>query len=100
MWWCLFGSVSSFILLDGLVFFEGSCDNPYLHLLTHSFPTRRSSDLGAFDEPRPGALYAEVRQALGGIDARQAVGCLFDDRLGAALCAPGDRKSTRLNSSH
>src|SRR3546814_1297430 len=30
--------------------------HPYLHVLTHSFPTRRSSDLGPRPAQRPGAL--------------------------------------------
>src|SRR3546814_20586847 len=30
------------------VFFSGYGDHRYLHVLTHSFPTRRSSDLCAF----------------------------------------------------
>src|SRR3546814_10763638 len=30
---------------DSVFFFEGACDHRDLHVLTHSFPTRRSSDL-------------------------------------------------------
>src|SRR3546814_5085691 len=33
-------------------FFECSCDHPDLHELTHSLPTRRSSDLGSRHFPR------------------------------------------------
>src|SRR5437588_5223796 len=58
----------------------------------HSFPTRRSSDLG--DRPWPGFAQVDQRR--------------LDDRLRGADRQPGrgvedrveDRKSTRLNSSH
>src|SRR5438045_4852508 len=59
------------------------------HGALHSFPTRRSSDLGDDDEDRE----EEDREleAVGADDRRRAGGDL----------APGlDRKSTRLNSSH
>src|SRR5688572_30965694 len=63
------------------LFFFGYCgERRYLH----SFPTRRSSDLGDAGIDRA-ARHQTVEQQLG-IDPR-------DDRL-------GDRKSTRLNSSH
>src|SRR3546814_17021606 len=34
-----------------LFFFEGTGDHRDIHVLTHSFPTRRSSDLILLDEP-------------------------------------------------
>src|SRR3546814_11192295 len=49
-----------------IFFFEFSCDHLDLHVLTHSFPTRRSADLMSC-----GATYALVpfvdRKALGGV---------------------------------
>src|SRR5207244_10743756 len=81
----------------------------------HSFPTRRSSDLGSF--PRPSARGARLRQPRGGrrgnvakadpppstrVRGRRG----RDRRRSAAELGPdqarggGDRKSTRLNSSH
>src|SRR5688572_30950287 len=59
---------------------------PNRHL--HSFPTRRSSDLLAFDLSLR-TTAAERRQ-------RQRVSV----PLGGQLLDEGDRKSTRLNSSH
>src|SRR3546814_16025897 len=65
-------------------------DHRVLHVLTHSFPTLRSSDLARW----PGFLT--------GFDGeRQVVKTRADDApvpMGAVL--EGDRKSTRLNSSH
>src|SRR5207249_10740689 len=62
----------------------------------HSFPTRRSSDLlDARREPRVGSAagepHAAARRAAEEMDRRPLEG---DDRRA------GDRKSTRLNSSH
>src|SRR5438445_10863753 len=51
------------------------------HLDLHSFPTRRSSDLGPAKTP--------CRAPAAGLDT-----------AGSNYPAPGDRKSTRLNSSH
>src|SRR5438045_7118972 len=66
----------------------------------HSFPTRRSSDLG----PRTGSDERQVR--VRGVELR--LGRVHGDRAAAdVLVADGagivdllDRKSTRLNSSH
>src|SRR3546814_17841441 len=42
------------------LFFKGACDHRDLHVLTHSFPTRRSSDLcGANLRRRPRAMTKE-----------------------------------------
>src|SRR5690606_41603877 len=90
------------------------------HIYLHSFPTRRSSDLG--DHAQVGDLFAVLDQGLWLVDRlrgqRNAVrGTEFDmfgqerprgdiDFTGAggdrdiALRAATDRKSTRLNSSH
>src|SRR3546814_13424555 len=49
-----------------LFFFERSCHHRYLHVLTHSFPTRRSSDLTACEEQRARlvAILMRTRQAI------------------------------------
>src|SRR5690606_40064105 len=83
-------------------------------LVRHSFPTRRSSDLphqrgstaqrptrrralGRRKRPRGGPHSTQRRN--GGADVRRAV---FggNTRTGGQGHSPGDRKSTRLNSSH
>src|SRR5206468_10732537 len=81
----------------------------------HSFPTRRSSDLARTGEPRQ--LHAAVRQPaqrlqlvlrerLGRVEIERArlreLEQLLQDRqvVAEGLAAGGDRKSTRLNSSH
>src|SRR5207249_10977309 len=62
------------------------------HQDLHSFPTRRSSDLG-FPSPVPVSDRVGPRlSARGDADGRPG--------LGGALSQPRDRKSTRLNSSH
>src|SRR5438132_9358970 len=67
-----------------LLFFYSSGNSRYLH----SFPTRRSSDLGGRpDEPAP----RRPRECPADADATDAGTCQLGDR---------DRKSTRLNSSH
>src|SRR5204863_4933263 len=67
--------------------------------IPHSFPTRRSSDLGGARDVRarrPGD--ADARRAHMVREARARL--LDDDRGLLEPCVPGDRKSTRLNSSH
>src|SRR5438876_9845605 len=63
----------------------------------HSFPTRRSSDLAvgvAAEDPEVvEGLFLEVRVG-------RAAGNLRQDLPGPGGAALGDRKSTRLNSSH
>src|SRR5206468_11390062 len=62
------------------------------HRDLHSFPTRRSSDL--MDAPR---------DLVRGLPDEQRGVPMFRNAApwrGAACCAPTDRKSTRLNSSH
>src|SRR5205814_9761010 len=82
------------------------------HRALHSFPTRRSSDL--FDAPTAYAAVKLSRNALSGtseFDASHAsiIGCDFrnglygiEDSGGCfnVTVRDGDRKSTRLNSSH
>src|SRR5690606_41472469 len=58
------------------------------HRVIHSFPTRRSSDLGV-----PLAEQRAVRVAVVGEP-------LLAERGADRVHVPGDRKSTRLNSSH
>src|SRR5690606_40998402 len=83
-------------------------------LALHSFPTRRSSDLGVADEDlalrharRAGDGVGPLRVdglggpgllTRGGVDADQAAVQGTDDDL--AVPGGEDRKSTRLNSSH
>src|SRR5438034_7007800 len=74
------------------------------HRALHPFPTRRSSDLYAMDYPGhgysdiPEATYSSeffvtrVARFLDQLDIRDAV--IVGESIG------GDRKSTRLNSSH
>src|SRR5216110_1399440 len=65
-------------------FFQLSAAHRDLHKLTHSFPTRRSSDLSLRDHT--------PLERFAGFEYRA---CCWRVRLGAR-----DRKSTRLNSSH
>src|SRR3546814_11870576 len=97
-----------FILCDG--------DHRVLTVRTHSFPTRRSSGLGvagaaAADRPAGHVPDAAGRGgAVAGAGGAAGWVCLeCEEREGrgglksvAACAAPtwGDRKSTRLNSSH
>src|SRR5205814_10664014 len=82
-------------------FLSCSRAQPYLH----SFPTRRSSDLGI-----PAESFGRVFEKFGQLDSRRV-----GTGLGLAFCklaveahggriavesTIGDRKSTRLNSSH
>src|SRR5437763_3528507 len=74
-------------------FFE--CYGVHRHL--HSFPTRRSSDLATTRAP---SSICSSRPA-GPTDARQRVeGFLSSRREKSNPEKAGDRKSTRLNSSH
>src|SRR5207245_10474236 len=67
----------------------------------HSFPTRRSSDLFTADEFAH--FRADAANFSDGVHLRVAgartVTAVVDDRL-KSWVAEGDRKSTRLNSSH
>src|SRR3546814_13046003 len=91
-------------------FFSVYGDHRDLHVLTHSFPTRRSSDLHGPVGERPGPTAAladfagdpaEMMQAAPHADrdqGRQQGKGQIDGRGNPHLA--GDRKSTRLNSSH
>src|SRR5206468_10767197 len=69
--------------------FSFQSSRPHRHL--HSFPTRRSSDL-------PRALERGVRAAV--TPSRRRTLRREPEPAVQALPVPGDRKSTRLNSSH
>src|SRR3546814_20299405 len=88
--------------------FYGYGDHRDLHVLTHSFPTRRSSDLDErLARPLLAALAARGDLVVGEnqpYSARNGHGYSLDQH-GAARGLPHveleiDRKSTRLNSSH
>src|SRR5207245_9411846 len=85
--WCWLSGVLLFFYVDGLP------------RDLHSFPTRRSSDLR--DKPRE---EEDARQVEGGERDRVPRLQRDDDGLGLGgggeRPADGDRKSTRLNSSH
>src|SRR3546814_13837324 len=105
-------------------FFKGDGDHRDLHVLTHSFPTRRSSDLAAdLIDPHALALSrhdAYSRASAPAVSRRPRMSLTFLPRRAATergdvlapsaanaalimLCGlevPTDRKSTRLNSSH
>src|SRR5207244_11797275 len=90
------------------------------HADLHSFPTRRSSDLFSFRlDGVQGILFLErlaglLHRLFGGsqlarhlrrvrLEEALRAACLLADvflLLGLFLGMPGDRKSTRLNSSH
>src|SRR3546814_15805303 len=95
----------------GFLFFEGYGDHRDLHVLTHSCPTRRSSDL----LPRQSALKTSANQRLAlsgarlsraaplvaGVGAGAGAEMLAEDPgKGGVRAEAADRKSTRLNSSH
>src|SRR3546814_12782299 len=86
-------------------FFESYGDHRDLHVLTHSFPTRRSSDLHAnFSDTEIGDVVLMCGTWLGVGHGLKALG------IGSVFAVPAsevtlrrlrkDRKSTRLNSSH
>src|SRR5690606_41958795 len=83
-----------------------------IHPALHPFPTRRSSDLGVTQGADGNALLAQgshIRLALLNMfgvalkpqpPVRQAAAVFTSAQARAANGALGDRKSTRLNSSH
>src|SRR3546814_17052208 len=92
-------------------FFYVNGDHRDLHVCPHSFPTRRSSDLAPitvdlaamFDGGADGIVKFQVNgQDVAGttytFDPSTGVGSY--DFTVTAIDADGDRKSTRLNSSH
>src|SRR3546814_16031412 len=97
-----------------MIFFEVYCDHRDRHVRTHSFPTRRSSDLGKSDPSKTSIKFHcchghHVGIPVGAAPEPEAV---FTDKAVPARIVPGlspsthsdtfrpDRKSTRLNSSH
>src|SRR3546814_18711235 len=84
----LLTSISCFFLLFG--------DHLDLHVLTHSFPTPRSSDLGKLSPHHRRFTHGGQRGQCA--DGKPALRRILD----AAQIAQAfeDRKSTRLNSSH
>src|SRR3546814_17024488 len=92
-------------------FFEWYGDHRNLHVLTHSFPTRRSSDLARrVDEDddqgtvvgQRGDQRAVIDGGEAAVTARRQGDAADRQALMQPLEAPqaADRKSTRLNSSH
>src|SRR3546814_14047242 len=80
-----------------------------LHVRTHAFPSRRSSDLALVLEPGDGLR--DARRFFGGggggglgaqgiVDAAHAVPAFGEGPLERQADLVLDRKSTRLNSSH
>src|SRR3546814_14321601 len=96
-------------------FFEVYGDHRDLHVLTHSFPTRRSSDrkrplkvVCACGNGTAGAFAPEALRRMG-VAVVVEMDCGLDWTFprynpnpedSVMLHAMGDRKSTRLNSSH
>src|SRR3546814_19173811 len=89
----------------------GNGDHRDLHVLTHSFPTRRSSDLAvmARPDPRREEIAAVDRRAMGAIAVEEGrpsraarIDEILPERKRPARISQQrrDRKSTRLNSSH
>src|SRR3546814_18261612 len=131
---CLVSSSLFVLSFTVTFFFSRYGDHRDLHVLTHSFPTRRSSDL--FGVKRYAALVAvvglEMRAVQAVLERPERIACArqFDlDHIGAEVGqqhrgrrpgdegavfnhphvrenlahtwrSAGDRKSTRLNSSH
>src|SRR3546814_20384386 len=85
-----------------------SCGHPELHVLTHSFPTRRSSDLGqAAASPRAQVVWpATCLVTWNNVSISLASASPVRSRSITRHIQPVpsrhgvDRKSTRLNSSH
>src|SRR5699024_12000437 len=93
-----------------VVLFSCVCRRPFLH----SFPTRRSSDLASLGHVIRPALRNAIELWVWGNWCHTVTGTVFINRqehrsgvdVGARACRGGsisrggDRKSTRLNSSH
>src|SRR3546814_14094474 len=87
----------------GRFFLSGDGGHLALHVLTHPVPTRRSSDLGLAARKQDGGgdrADADADRGSGlGMLLRLAPQGLGERGHVLAACN-GDRKSTRLNSSH
>src|SRR3546814_16777323 len=94
-------------------FCYGYGDHRNLHVLTHSFPTRRSSDLQLIASDRlPLVMKMEADRmaqlAPPADEAKRELQVVIEERLSRIDNNPGalfgeqfeDRKSTRLDSSH
>src|SRR5690606_41307001 len=93
--------VSSPLRLVSVVVIPSFCSYGHCaHLDLHSFPTRRSSDLTGCTAGR--AWSVKTTRPIG-VDASKPTHSAGDSTCSPAessLMPPGDRKSTRLNSSH
>src|SRR3546814_19848036 len=112
-------------MIDMFIFFQGYGPHRHIHVLTHAFPPRRSSDLSkdqesAYHAVRDGVLQYTRRAVYPGPEEQldmpqgiesnpQALDDYLDgvfekypdsDDLLTAVVLSADRKSTRLNSSH
>src|SRR3546814_15044296 len=96
-----------------LFFFSWYGDHRDLHVLTHSFPTRRSSDLIVARVPVVRSLYSWTKQLLETVLSQTSTafrevvlieyprrGCWAVGFITGETVGEVDRKSTRLNSSH
>src|SRR5438309_8386626 len=75
-----------------LYFFFRCCGG---HRDLHSFPTRRSSDLVTDTDQEDGVRAIEVT-----VSGEERIGCPIFAPCPRRVANAGDRKSTRLNSSH
>src|SRR5207249_10891658 len=92
-----FSSYTPYLLFPHSFFFHCSA----AHRDLHSFPTRRSSDLGTCSNPaKPNGATCDDGSACTRTDTCQAGTCIGTNPVVCAGDAVGDRKSTRLNSSH
>src|SRR5699024_11921806 len=87
--------------------FHFLCASHLHHLDLHSVPTRRSSDLDSGDLAYLSKKARKMLDEAGFTDAIISASSDLDEYLidslrtqGAAITSWGDRKSTRLNSSH
>src|SRR3546814_16736988 len=98
VWWLCFVATS----VCSLFFLYGYGDHRALHVLPHSFPTRRSSDLSGV--PEKGVAAFERLASEGVVAVTGAAHSAVCSAVGPVAekhnLAFVDRKSTRLNSSH
>src|SRR3546814_17966922 len=91
-----------------LVVFECSGDHGDLHELTHSFPTRRSSDLLSISASLASAAASTMNERASAAFSASSAGISpYSNTVPWDAVSQGtvfeygeDRKSTRLNSSH
>src|SRR3546814_12378371 len=94
-------TLHSILSLCSFFFFQSSADHLDLHVLTHSFPSRRSSDLAQVFYLQDGlaTCHGAHRNVLRGSKASRTASPMKISRL-SMIARMADRKSTRLNSSH